>query len=195
MAQNKKERKYFSEEIYEIVGHIFDGTDEQALEVLSKVRGFKPIPGLNMMTSHMVRRLIRGVQTGSVLNYANKCGAPFVKGKWETDDENLVSISDHLKAAGIDCDPSDGMKFVGCGARNSRVNLYEPKGILAILYACAKSRPRVEGKIRQVYGLETVAETPTEVIPAPKPSIEAVTLTPELAKFLKALAFALEAQK
>lgn len=195
MTQNKKERKWFSEETYEIIGCILGGTNEQALDVLTKIKGFKPIPGLNMMTAPMVRRLIRGVKTGSVLSYGNQCGVPRIKGKWETDDESLVSISDYLKTAGIDCDPSEGMKFVGCGPRNSQVNLYEPKSILAILYACAKSRPCVDGRVRQVYGLETVEETPTEVIPAPQPSIEAVTLTPELAKFLKALAFALEAQK
>jgi hypothetical protein len=190
MAQNMNERKWFSEETYDIVGRILAGTTEQAEEVLKSVKGYKPIPGLNMMTTPMVRRLIRNVKTRAVSMYGARCGVPRVKGKWETDDDSLVSISKYLREAGIDCDPSKGMKMVGCGPRNSRVNLYEPKGILAILYACATSRPRVDGKIRQVYGLETVEETPTEVIPAP--SVETVTISPEFVKFLRALADAIE---
>lgn len=180
MAQNAKERKWFSEEVYDVVGHILAGTTEQAEEVLKGFRGYKPIPGINMMTGHMVAKLSRGgMRKYTVSEYAGRCGVPHVKGRWETDDGNLVSISDYLKAAGIDCEPSEGMKMVGCGPRNCRVNLYDPKGILALLYACARSRSRVEGKIRRVYGLESVEPVSTEIVPAPAGVEYSATFNPE----------------
>lgn len=190
MKESNKKVKGVSAEVQEVVDIILAGTAEQAEEVLKGFRGYKPIPGVNMMTIPMIRRLARGGQAGAIRHTSHHCHIPHIKGKWESDIDGIVSISDYLKAADIDCEPSAGMKMVGCGPRNSRVNLYDPKGVLAILYASIHSRPRVEGKVRQVYGLETVEEVHAEVIPAP--SVETVTISPEFAKFLRALADAIE---
>ena len=185
MKESNEKVKWVPDEVQEIVDTILAGTAEQAEEVLKGFRGYRPIPGINMMTGYQVAKLSRsGMKKYTVAAYASRVGVPHCKGKWETDIDGIYSISDYLKGAGIDCEPSEGMKMVGFGPRNSRVNLYDPRGVLAILCACAKSRHRVEGKVRRVYGLETVVETPTEIIPAPQTA--AVEFTPEfLAQLVK----------
>lgn len=170
MAQNnvhvKGNGKWVSDDVINVVDHILSGTTEQAEEILRGFKGYRPIPGNNMMTKRMISKFIRGIRANSALAYANKYHVPHIKGKWETDDEKFISISGALKEAGINCEPSEGMKMVGCKTNNCRVNLYDPKGVLAIMYACATSRPRIDRKVRDVYGLPMSEPMPTEVIPA-----------------------------
>lgn len=187
MAQKTEERKHFSDETMDVINIILGGNQELAERVLRSIRGYKPIPGINMSTAYMVSKISRGIKKKYVSMYAALVGIPHSVGKWESDTDGIISISKHLREAGIDCEPSAGMKLVGCNARNSRVYLYDPRSVLAIMYSSKTTRPRIEGKIRQVYGLDTVT---TE--PAPDPvttdTIDYVSIfTPEFMNaFLKA---------
>ena len=176
MAQNDRKIKHVSREAEEVVSRIMSGTTEQAEGILRRVKGYKPIPGIDMMTTPMIRKLIRNINTQSINNYAAHNGIPRIKGKWESNTAGIVSISEYLREAGIACDPSEGMKMVGCGPRNSRVNLFDPKGVLAILYMFKSSRERIESKVKEVYFPELAV---TEVLPAEAPTTEVTGFAPE----------------
>ena len=195
MAQNKGKINTYSPEVKAIVDRILSGTDEEAELVLGRLKNYKPIPGLNMMTAYMIRRVIRNVATGSVVTCGNKFGISPIKGKWKTDDKDIPSISDYLEAAGINCDSSEGMKLVGCKPSGVRVNLYSQKEVLAILYAFKRSRERIDTKVREVYGL--LPAEPEVAEPAPESAVDAVAFfTPEfIAEVIKAAVAATLKQK
>jgi len=168
-----------------LIDRVIAGTDEKADEFLRTLDGYDTIPGVNAMTFSMIANFAKklsgraDIQEKVIRQSAHYCGVRHngLYGQWEPRHRNTVNIRKAMEKAGLDVTLPQGMALCGVSPQNSRLNLYSPKYILAILM----SNPYV----RRVIGERVSGLYPFVPEPAPEPEVTA-TLAPGFMQLIQA---------